>query len=270
MKTRILAALGWLPVLFYMLFYAPIGILGGFVGGITVIGATEFLRACDIPKNKGFWLLIQVCAFLVPVGFTFWTRDLTILTLSLVLIASLFVLTILDYTERGSISMETLMLCFFSGILFPMLFSSLISLRQMEYGQYMILLPIVVAFGTDTGAYFVGMSIGKHRNILKVSPNKSLEGFIGGLLSGVLIMLGYGVLLQQFFPVSLGIMGLYGCVGAIMTELGDLSFSLVKRQKGLKDYGNLIPGHGGILDRFDSMTFAAPTILTLLQIIPAF
>lgn len=253
-----------------MLFLAPIWLLGAFVGCITAMGAGEFLRACHVPKGKGMHLITPLCAFAVPVGFALWDRDLTILSVSLLLMIVLFAIVIKFYSTKGSIPVENIMLCFFAGILFPLFYSSLVSLRAMDYGQYLVVLPMIAAFSTDTGAYFVGVTLGKHRNILAVSPNKSLEGFVGGLASGVLAMVLYGMILQQYFPVSLATMAIYGLLSALVTELGDLSFSLVKRQKGIKDYGTFIPGHGGILDRFDSMTFAAPMLYLLTQIIPAF
>ena len=95
---------------------------------------------------------------------------------------------------------------------------------------------------------------------------------MGGLLSGCLFMLVYGLLVQKFggLPVKLSVMALYGLLGSAITELGDLSFSLIKRQHHVKDYGALLPGHGGMLDRFDSTTFAAPMLLLLVEVLPAF
>lgn len=234
------------------------------------IGASEFLRACKVPKEKGFHFSTIVTAFFVPFGFSVWERDLTVLSLSIVLMILLFVLVIKDYTEKGSIPIEKIMICFFAGIFIPMFYGSIISLRALEYGKYLVILPMIAAFSTDTGAYFVGVTMGKHRNILKVSPNKSLEGFLGGIFFGMVAMIVYGILLQKYIPVSLPVMAFYGFLSSLVTELGDLSFSLVKRQKGIKDYGTFIPGHGGILDRFDSMIFAAPVLLLLITTIPAF
>lgn len=251
-----------------MLFIAPIFVLGPFIGGMAAIGAGEFLRACQIPKGKGFYAVCSITAVAIPTGFAVWSRDLTILTFSLLLLVLLFAIAIGNF-EKEPVSMETIMLCFFAGIVFPMFYGSLVTLRH-DYGNYVVLLPMLAAFATDIGAYFVGVAIGKRRNITAVSPNKSLEGFFGGIFTGILIVTLYGVYLQQYFPVSLPLMACYGFFASVMTELGDLSFSLVKRQKGIKDYGNFIVGHGGILDRFDSMTFAAPALLVLIQIIPAF
>ena len=154
----------------------------------------------------------------------------------------------------------------------PLFLSALIQLKRFNNGQFYVLLPVICAFTTDIGAYFAGVFLGKHRGVTQVSPNKSLEGYIGGILSGCLFMLVYGLLLAYFEPIEvrLPVMALYGLLGSAITELGDLSFSLVKRQYGVKDYGSLLPGHGGMLDRFDSTPFAAPMLLLLVEVLPAF
>jgi phosphatidate cytidylyltransferase len=131
---------------------------------------------------------------------------------------------------------------------------------------------VIIAFITDGGAYFAGVFLGKHRGITNVSPNKSAEGYVGGLVTGLVFSVIYGLIIHAVagLPVNILIMALYGLLGSVVTEMGDLAFSLIKRQLGVKDYGNLLPGHGGMLDRFDSMIFAAPLILILVQLFPAF
>ena len=110
-----------------------------------------------------------------------------------------------------------------------------------------MLLPVICAFLTDAGAYFAGVFLGRHRGITKVSPNKSVEGYIGGILAGGLFLLLYGLILIRFagLAVSLPTLAVYGLVGSAVTELGDLAFSFVKRQYGVKDYGHLLPATGG-------------------------
>lgn len=256
-----------------MLCIVPIPLMGLLFGGMSAIGAVEFLRACHVPKNKGFYLLCTLSAIAIPSGYGMWDRGLTLLSASLTMVLILFLITIFHYkTPEKSIPVETLMLCFFAGVVIPMLLGSVVSLRE-RFGVFAVILPVVIAFSSDTGAYFVGVLLGKHRNITAVSPNKSLEGFLGGMFFCMLITVCYGILLEKYTPivsVSLAHLALYGFVGGFMTIIGDLSFSLVKRQKGIKDYGNFIVGHGGILDRFDSLTFVAPLVLLLLEIIPAF
>jgi len=158
-----------------------------------------------------------------------------------------------------------------AGILIPYMLSCLVSLKTMQYGHLLVLLPIVAAIVTDSGAYFTGVTIGKKKAFPTISPNKTVEGYVGGAIAGIAGMLIYGIILSYttsltiIFPALI----LYGVIGAFVTELGDLTFSLIKRRCGIKDYGNLIPGHGGALDRFDSMTFAAPTMYLLVMLLPA-
>jgi phosphatidate cytidylyltransferase len=156
------------------------------------------------------------------------------------------------------------------GILpIPLALSCLYWLRVMPEGRFLVLLPIVVTMLTDSGAYFIGVLMGKHKPFPKISPNKTVEGYIGGLVIGTAGILAYGPIVHHFtgLAVSFHVLFILGLVGAVITEAGDLAFSLLKRKLGIKDYGSLIPGHGGMLDRFDSMIFSAPTILLLLMVL---
>ena len=123
---------------------------------------------------------------------------------------------------------------------------------------------------SDGGAYFVGLKFGRHKLAPVVSPNKTIEGALGGIATGIISMLIYTVILDWplKFDVSYGAAIVYGVLGCLAGEVGDLCFSVIKRQTGIKDYGNLIPGHGGILDRFDSMMVVGPLAEALLILIP--
>jgi phosphatidate cytidylyltransferase len=134
-----------------------------------------------------------------------------------------------------------------------------------------VLLPVICAFVTDAGAYFTGIAVGRRKVFPLISPKKTLEGCIGGLVAGVVAVVLYGVFLvfETTHEVDLLVLALYGLVGALMTELGDVAFSLVKRECDVKDFGRLLPGHGGMLDRFDSMVFAAPAMYLLVSALPA-
>jgi len=158
----------------------------------------------------------------------------------------------------------------FLGIIpIPMALSSLYFLRGIPWGQWLVLFPIIVTMLTDSGAYFVGVSMGKRKAFPNISPNKTVEGCIGGIVIGTAGIFAYGMIISHFteMTVSIPVLLTIGLVGSVITEVGDLAFSLLKRKLGIKDYGNLIPGHGGMLDRFDSMIFSAPTVYTLLMIL---
>ena len=128
----------------------------------------------------------------------------------------------------------------------------------------------MLAFLSDTGAYFAGRKFGKHKLAPVISPNKTVEGMIGGVLGAIVGTLIYCFILQVAFEFEVNYLcvPVYGLLGSVGAVFGDLIFSAVKRQTGIKDYGNLIPGHGGILDRFDSMTIVAMLVELLMLFIP--
>ena len=148
--------------------------------------------------------------------------------------------------------------------------SSIVRVMTWDSGRFLILIPFVVAFMSDGGAYFVGLKFGRHKLAPVVSPNKTIEGALGGLGGAVVGMLIYAIILDfpLKFDVNYGIALLYGLIGSGAGTFGDLCFSVIKRQTGIKDYGNLIPGHGGVLDRFDSLTMVAPLMEALLLLLP--
>lgn len=272
MLTRIIVALVLAPFFVAALTVLPQAVLVIMVAGILAIAAFELLRAVGVTKVQWcLYLVTMISAAAVPV-FVWNGYAIGVKAISVTLICALFAYAIFRFERAGAVDSGTILFCLMGGILIPVFFSSLIQLRMEENGSFKVLLPVVVAILTDTGAYFVGMFLGKHRGVTLVSPKKSAEGFVGGLLSGVVFMLGYGVVLQECFhlQVSMPVMALYGFIGSLVTILGDLAFSLIKRQVGIKDYGHLLPGHGGMLDRFDSLTFAAPAMWVLVNILPAF
>ena len=144
--------------------------------------------------------------------------------------------------------------------------SFLYQVRQLSDGLFIIPLVFLSAWGNDTCAYCVGMLIGKHKMTPKLSPKKSVEGLIGGLVGAALLGMAYGALCGSHLP-SMGnavlACGIICGVGAAIAVIGDLTASAIKRDTGIKDYGKLIPGHGGVLDRFDSILFTAPIVYYL-------
>ena len=151
-------------------------------------------------------------------------------------------------------------------------FGTLIRLYS-DFGNYAVLLVFICAWMTDTGAYFVGCSIGKHKLIPHVSPKKTVEGAIGGIVTAVVSCLVYMLVMQKLsilqFDKTFGYGGIavLGFFASVFSQIGDLVASCIKRDCGVKDFGNLLPGHGGILDRFDSVIYITPVIYYLLVIV---
>lgn len=272
MVTRIIVSLVLAPLFLAVLLFAPMPVLTVMLSGILALASFELLRATGSGKREYIRIFTALSAAFVPVCYWQGVESWGIKLVLMALLCTLFLAAVLAYDKENHIRAEDILFCLFGGMLYPVMMSSLLQLRIMEKGRFLVMLPIVAAFLTDIGAYFFGMFLGKHRGITKVSPNKSVEGFVGGALSGVVFMVLYGLLLKYgfAFEVNMQRLAFYGLIGSFVTMLGDLSFSLIKRQYGIKDYGSMLPGHGGMLDRFDSMSFAAPAMWLLVTLFPAF
>lgn len=271
MLTRIVVSLVLAPLFLAVLLVCPVVVPTVMVSGIVTLASRELLRATGAGKRPVMHVATALAAAAIPVCYWQKVEGWGVKLVLMALLSTLFLSAVLAYGKEKPVRAEDILFCLFGGVLYPVMLSALLQLRMMEQGQFLVMLPIVVAFLTDIGAYFFGMFLGKHRGITLVSPNKSAEGFVGGLVSGVLFMLGYGLVMTHGFGLEVDMfrLALYGLLGSLVTMLGDLSFSLIKRQFGVKDYGSLLPGHGGMLDRFDSMSFAAPTMWVLVTLFPA-
>lgn len=157
----------------------------------------------------------------------------------------------------------------------PLAMRTLIDLRSLSqnHGMFYVLIAIFAAWASDVGAYFTGTFLGKHKLSPNISPKKTVEGLIGGILFNIGIALFCGFIFTNIWykgnvVARYEVLALIGLVGSLTSVLGDLSFSLIKRSCHIKDFGQVIPGHGGILDRFDSVIFTAPFIYILVSFLP--
>ena len=160
---------------------------------------------------------------------------------------------------------DQVMAAFFGFFYVAVMLSYVYQIRTLERGLYLAFLVFLCSWGCDTCAYCVGMLIGKHKLAPILSPKKSIEGGIGGILGAALIGVLYGLAINYWGNAAADILeyAIIGAVGGAISQIGDLAASAIKRYHNIKDYGKLIPGHGGILDRFDSVIFTAPIIFYL-------
>lgn len=147
-------------------------------------------------------------------------------------------------------------------------FTSVVSVRYIDNGKYYYLLIFIGAWVCDTFAYFTGKLLGKHKLIPAISPKKTIEGSIGGIIFTIGAYALYGFILRQYFAFEIGYVELIimGAVVAIVSQIGDLIASAIKRQYDIKDYGFIFPGHGGFLDRFDSVMLVSPFLYILISL----
>lgn len=267
MKTRILVAVIGLPLLLLALLVpTPIPTLI-FVCALCVIGAYELMYNTGLARHYRLLLWSSVMA----VGVCVWSFFGLPATFGKI-IALLYTIALFGemLAAQTKLKFRTVCVAVFAGVVFPYLLSSLIRLRCYENGVFYVLVPFILSMVPDSGAYFIGKAMGKHKLAPVISPKKTVEGAIGGLFTGAVAMVLYALILQLFFRFQVNYIFalIYGLLGSAMSIFGDLSLSVIKRQVQIKDFGNLLPGHGGVLDRFDSTTFVAVLTEVLLLTIP--
>lgn len=270
MKTRTIVGITAIPLFILLIFFAPLWAFAIAVGLISGGAAWELLRCVDSKMPVRFRAYATITALAIPILYAFFRKSFVINTAVYVLALLMFTELLLSFRKEEHVKFETLLQVFFAGVIMPILLTSLVRIGVRENSSIYMLLPLVAAFSSDSGAYFAGSFHGKRKIFPHLSPNKSLEGCIGGAVTAIIMMIIYGIILTFFkYEVNFFYLALYGLFGSIACQFGDLAFSAIKREFGIKDYGKLIPGHGGMLDRFDSMHFTAPMIELLVLLMPA-
>ena len=267
MKTRILVAVAGIPLLLVVLLALPSYATAILLAAMCVVAVYELLYRTSVVSQKS----IVFASCLMAVAVTAWSfAEYPKQWLFPGIVGFVLVLFLLMLRNHLSLRFEAVCTAIFAGIVLPYLLGALVRIQLMEYNRFYILIPFVAAFSSDSGAYFVGCAIGKHKLAPVISPKKTVEGAIGGVLCGIVGMIVYCLVLQYGFGFSVNYFygALYGMAGSAVCIVGDLSFSVLKRQTGIKDYGNLIPGHGGVLDRFDSMVLVAPVMEYFITWLP--
>lgn len=252
MKTRVLSGLIMLPLLAVVWVGGNILLLACFVIG--TMGVREFYNSFQTMGVKPSHLVANFSILALYGINLFFSDNYEFYMLWFFVVVILSMLYLFKIEERQIIdAMATI-----TGIFYVVFFSfHVVLVDQIPTYGILVWLILLTAFGTDVMAYFTGYLLGKHKLCPKISPKKTIEGSIGGILGSVILcgLFGY------FFANDLLIHCLIiGVLGGGISQLGDLTASIFKRKIGIKDYGNLIPGHGGILDRFDSVLFTAPMV----------
>lgn len=246
MKQRIITAICLIIVAL------PCVVLGGYffkslIGIILVLSLYEMLKICTRPKIKMY--IYVIVALFFTYAFIFDCHDLFVASYGiLVYLVVLFVATIFDDT----LTVERTSYVFTMGVMIATGLHALMALRDVYGFEYLLLLALAT-YGSDTGAYFTGVTLGKHKLIPRLSPKKTIEGSIGGIVLGTILSVSYASYLGVIEMNPILILACF--VLTISGQMGDLVFSAIKRHFGVKDYSNILPGHGGILDRIDSILF---------------
>ena len=265
MLTRIITAVIAVPVLIFLLCLDNTTVLLVAVTFIAAMAVGEVLLATKYYSNKWIAAVCMIYAIAMPsfICVDEIKRFLPMLAGSFLLI--MFVIMLFDHEN---VKFEEISLMSFVSFLIPLSLSSIVFLhKNFENGLFYVVLTLLIPWISDAGAYFVGSAFGKHKMAPKISPKKSWEGFFGGIATAIVAAIAAAFvypwldgLISGAVSVKVNILYLVliALIGSVMGVIGDFSASLLKRQCMVKDFGNIIPGHGGILDRFDSVLFVAP------------
>lgn len=257
-KTRLLSGIVLIIIAFLSLYFG--GYLLGAVLALLSVGAfNELMKALGVlkEKEKNPLVIFGYVSILVYYGLLVFNDHTILLVMTAIFTVILFLMIYVFTFPKYQV--EAIMSAVFSYFYAPVMLSFIYLTRSLDRGQYIVWMSIISSWGFDTCAYCVGMltgkTIGNHKFLPKLSPKKSIEGVIGGIVGAGLIAYIFGSFVM---PDEKWFLCLIAAIGGIIAQIGDLAASAIKRNKDIKDYGKVIPGHGGVMDRFDSCIFTAP------------
>lgn len=244
-------------IVFFAILMANETVFSVAIAVVILIALHEMYKAMFI--GKSVTVIGFISAAVVFVGmFSQNLMPAIILTMMMYMITSIYL--------HGRYSFKEIYSSAFVTYFITLFFGTVIQLRT-DYGAEAVFLVFLFSWVTDSGAYFAGRFFGKHKLIPKVSPKKTIEGAIGGVISTIVLTCIYLFILKKFFCIeniggaSYAGVSVLAVMVSVLSQFGDLAASVIKRDCGVKDFGTLLPGHGGIMDRFDSVVFVAPVVL---------
>jgi phosphatidate cytidylyltransferase len=267
MLRRIFTAVPALLLLAAVIYFYGYYFLAVF-GMLALVAEYEIISAVKKNGVRPFDALLYIATALVVPIYIFW--DIA----GLVALFTVFVISVcVAGITRKELAFKRIALTI-SVFVYPQMFFmflyAIASMDNVALSQMLMIYLFAVAILTDTFAYFFGITFGKKKLAPVISPNKTVAGAVGGILGGMIAAVLTGLLVQGWFHINIGILHFLfsGFLMAVLSEYGDLMASLIKREYSLKDYGNILPGHGGIMDRLDSILFISPILYFYFTQIP--
>jgi phosphatidate cytidylyltransferase len=278
MRQRTLTSLAILSVSLLVVIFSKYLIYPIAVSFLAVTAVFEMLRVMGRHKNLSVAIPAYLLAAILPIISYFVTPESCMtFILAVAAIMFMFMLYLLGVSifSKRSIPFSSISEVFISVtyVTVSLVLLSLLRYFDKRVGVFEVVLVFVVAWICDVFAFLVGSAIGKHKLIPEISPKKTVEGALGGIVFTAIACLVYGLLLELVvdgIEVNYIFLAIIGVVLPIVAQLGDLVASLIKREYGIKDYGKIFPGHGGVMDRFDSVIALSPVLFILCLIFPPF
>ena len=245
---------------------------------LAVIAVFEIIRVIGGEKNLAMTIPAYLFAAAFPIGAYFVNEEMIpyfLLALAGCMFVYLIWLMGVSVFSKGQLPFSRVSEVFAAVIYVTVSVTSLSLIRYLDrdWGVFAVVLVFVISWICDTSAFIVGSLMGKHKLIPEVSPKKTVEGAVGGVVFSTLFSLIYGFgldLIVEKITVNYLVIGICGALLSVVSQIGDLIASLIKREHGAKDYGNIMPGHGGLMDRFDSVLAVSTVLLIICILFPPF
>lgn len=256
MGTRIIAGLVAAVIAIVTVLYFPTYIILPMVMFICGVATHEFLHATNIIRKPRILVISILISISIPAIAYFGNN--TTAVYALVFLTTMYIFAEI-FVDVDNIHFSEMAQVLFGCLIVPYFITALMRILLITDNRMLVFVPMICAWGSDTMAYVFGKAIGRHKLAPALSPKKTVEGSIGGIVGAVLGLFLYTTI---FGTVNFDIIQIIviGTIGSIIGQVGDISFSSIKRNYKIKDYGHIMPGHGGVLDRFDSIIFVAPAI----------
>lgn len=285
MLTRIISGAVGVAIMVVVFIFHDTILLPIMVAAMIAVMLFELLRAVKLEKCLPILIASEICGMAMPFIYNEYETtsagkifdggcpdcmttavDAAFLKLRMypfmLILAAAFVIFVTWLKKHKELRYEQIFFALAVTVLVPLAMSTMVRIDR-RFGVFYLVLGLCGAWIADTGAYFTGVAIGKHKLCPEISPKKTIEGFIGGIVTtGIVYAVAFSVYSGNFSPAFFVI----GSVCAVIGTVGDLSASMVKRQIGFKDYGKIMPGHGGLMDRFDSVLFVLPTFFAFIAL----
>ena len=281
MLTRIISGAVGAAIMAVVLYFHDTVVLPIAVAAIIAVMLFELLRAVKLEKCIPILISVEACGIVMPALYSCYyyvdkvkgERIVKIdgavtLAAFAVTLAAAFIVFVTWLKKHKEIRYEQVFFALAAMVLVPQAMSTMVRIDRMneKHGLFLLIMGLCGAWIADTGAYFTGVAFGKHKLCPEISPKKTIEGFVGGItFTGIAYAVAFSIR-SGFTAERAAIAIVIGAVCAVIGTVGDLSASMVKRQIGFKDYGKIMPGHGGLMDRFDSVLFVLPTFYVFLVI----
>ncbi len=260
MLVRIISAVLGIPLLLFFVIAGGLPLKAAALV-ISLMGMYEFYKAVS-----GKIKVVHIAAFILDILYFIILSADDISVIYSVFIAAVLIIMMLLVIFHDTNNIYDGAIAILGFFYIGVMLSLICKIR--DFSIIFAWLPFIFAFASDTGAYFIGSAIGRHKLTPKLSPKKSVEGALGGIVTTAVLSAVYAFVCFKIYSLDIKyipVLAAAGAVGSVFGQLGDLAASAVKRQAGIKDYGKLMPGHGGVMDRFDSVLFTLPFVYIIMN-----